>query len=80
MAPLPQNLVGMHTTTNLNVSSFKVQPDDKLIFLSHTHAAHSMFSASYHDTGLELVSDSLAKSYPNLPFWLGVYSWTPSKG
>lgn len=75
LAPLPQNLVGLHTTTNLNVSSFKTQPGDRLIFLSHSHAAHPMFSIPFEKTGLDQITESLASKFPELPFWLGVYSF-----
>lgn len=74
LPPLPQNLVGMHTTTNLNVSSFRVQPSDRLIFLSHTHASHAQFSLPFEDSNLEQISSTLAERFPDLPFWLGVFS------
>ncbi len=74
LAPLPQNLIGMHTTTNLNISSFKTQPADKLIFLSHSHVSHPLYSTPFEKTSVDEVTDSLAKRYPELPFWLGVYS------
>src|SRR5690606_11349068 len=32
LSPLPQNVIGLHTTTNLNISSFKIQPEDRLVF------------------------------------------------
>lgn len=74
LAPLPQNMIGVHTTTNLNISSFKTQPGDRLVFLSHTHSAHPLFSLPYTDTTLDRVSSALSERHPELPFWLGVLS------
>lgn len=72
LAPLPANMLGLHTTTNLNVSSFKTQPSDRLIFLSHSHVTNSMYTVPFERTSLDKISESLAQKFPNLPFWLGV--------
>jgi hypothetical protein len=73
LAPLPQNLLGLHTTTNMNVASFKVQPADRLVFLSHTIVSHPLFTSPFHESTLDAVSSQLAKQYPDAPFWLGVF-------
>lgn len=75
LAPLPQNLIGLNTTTNLNISSFKTQPGDRLIFLSHSFAASTVYSTPFEKTSLDQVSSRLAENHPELPFWLGVYSF-----
>jgi hypothetical protein len=72
LSPLPQNMIGLHTTSNMNISSFKVQPKDKLIFLSHSLIAQSLSKISYNNSDFDGISDSLAKQYPDLPFWLGM--------
>lgn len=74
-APLPQNLIGLHTTTNLNVASFKSQPGDRLIFVSHSHAAHTSYSTPFEQTTIDKISESLAQKHPDLPFWLGVFAF-----
>jgi hypothetical protein len=74
LAPLPQNLIGFHTTTNLNISSFKTQPGDRLIMLSHSHAAATVFSTPFEKSNLDAISASISAQHPHLPFWLGVYS------
>lgn len=77
LAPLPQNVLGLHTTTNMNVSSFKIQPQDRLVLLSHSVVTNPLYNLPFDKTSLNQVSESLAKSYPDLPFWLGVCSnWT----
>lgn len=72
LPPLPQNLIGLHNTTNVNISSFKTQPGDKLILLSHSVVSHPLFTLSFDRAKLDAISDSLAVEYPELPFWLGV--------
>ncbi len=72
LPPLPQNMIGLHTTTNLNVSSFKTQAQDRLIFLSHSHVSHPMNTVTFERTSLDKISETLAQRHPNLPFWLGV--------
>jgi hypothetical protein len=73
MAPLPQNVIGLHTTTNMNVSSFKTQAQDRLIFLSHSVVSNPLFNLSFDDSSLERISRELSAQYPDLPFWLGVF-------
>ncbi len=72
LAPLPQNVIGLHTTTNLNVGSFKTQPGDRLVFLSHSLISHPLYTLPFEQTTLDQISESLAKKYPDQPFWLGV--------
>jgi hypothetical protein len=75
LPPLPQNLIGLHNTTNMNLSSFKTQSGDKLVFLSHSVVSHPFFLTSFEKTDIENISASLAKGHPDLPFWLGVLSF-----
>lgn len=73
LPPLPHNLLGLHTTSNMNIASFKTQPSDKLIFLSHSLVAHPLYTLPFADSTVEVVSATLSKEYPDLPFWLGVF-------
>lgn len=72
LSPLPQNLIGLHTTTNMNVASFKTQSKDRLVFLSHTVVSNPLYHLPFEETTLDKVTQSLAKQYPDLPFWVGV--------
>ena len=72
LPPVPQNMLGLHATTNLNVASFKTQKLDRLILLSHSVVAHPLFAVSSEAAGLESISIALAQKYPELPFWLGI--------
>lgn len=73
LPPLPQNLVGLHTTTNMNISSFRTQPQDRLVLLSHSVVAHPVFTNPFDQTTIEGVTETLSRQYPDLPFWLGVF-------
>jgi hypothetical protein len=72
LPPLPQNLLGLNTTSNMNIGSFKVQPSDKMVFLSHSIVSHPVFNLSYESSDIHQVSSILSKQHPDLPFWLGV--------
>ncbi|MGE4133707.1 MAG: hypothetical protein AB7F86_18870 [Bdellovibrionales bacterium] len=72
LPPLPQNTIGLHTETNLAVGSFKAQPTDKLVFLSHSYVSHPLYSTPFERTTMDNVSAALAQQFPELPFWLGV--------
>ena len=74
LPPLPQNLVGLHTTTNMNVASLRTQPGDRLVLLSHTIASNPIFHLPFERTTLDNVTARLATQYPDLPFWVGVFS------
>jgi hypothetical protein len=76
LAPLPQNLIGLHSTTNMNVGSFKTQPGDRLVFLSHSVVSHPLNALSYEGAEVTAVSAQLSKQYPDLPFWLGIFELT----
>jgi len=72
MAPIPQNVIGLHSTTNVNISSFKTHSGDRLIFLSHSLAASAACSLPYENTSLENITQSLAQKNADLPFWVGL--------
>lgn len=73
LPPLPQNLLGLHTTSNMNISSFKTQAGDRLILLSHSVISHPLYTLPFEDSNIESVSATLSKQYPDLPFWLGMF-------
>ncbi len=72
LAPLPSNLLGLHSTTNLTVLSVRVQPDDHLIFLSHSFSTQLPRPLQDGAPSLNTITETLAKQSPELPFWLGV--------
>ncbi len=75
LPPLPQNLIGLHTSTNMNLSSIRTQKGDRLIFLSHSVVSHPLYGLPSDKTSLDSITESLSKSHPDLPFWLGILSF-----
>ena len=73
LPPLPTNMIGLHNTSNMNISSFKTQPGDRLIFLSHSVVSHPLYTLPFADATLEKISGTLSQRYPELPFWLGLF-------
>ncbi len=72
LPPLPQNMIGLHPTTNMNIASFRTQPNDRLVMLSHSMASDPVFSHSFEQANLDSISQTLARHHPEIPFWLGV--------
>ena len=75
LPPLPQNLLGLHTSSNMNIASFKTQPGDLLIFLSHSVVSHPLYTLPFEQANIDSISSTLSKAYPELPFWLGLFSF-----
>lgn len=71
-SPLPQNLIGLHTTSNLNISSLKTKKGDRLVFLSHSLIAHPLNNTPYDKSDIDGITETLSKNHPDLPFWLGI--------
>lgn len=73
LPPLPQDLLGLYSTSNLKVVTFRPAPGDKLIFLNHSYLPPSIFQTKIEQHNLDELSQILIKDRPNLPFWMGVY-------
>ena len=73
LPPLPQNLIGLHTTTIMNVNMFKTQPGARLVFLSHSVVSVPLTGLPCEGAEIGAISEVLSKSYPDLPFWLGIF-------
>jgi hypothetical protein len=78
LAPLPHELLGLHSTSNFSVISFRPQPGDELILVSRTRIPTSLLLAASEEQNLDGLSRILASDDPNEPFWLGhfpISSW-----
>lgn len=71
--PLPSNVIGLHTTSNFMVRSFRPQADDKLVFVSRSFLPSVIFKTPKNFRTLEGFSAILARENPDVPFWLGVH-------
>jgi hypothetical protein len=79
LAPLPGNMIGLHTTSNFQVLSFRPRNDDKLIFLSRSFLPAPLFQPNLE---LDSLTKALSIDDPEQPFWLGLYdlpNWSGSE-
>ncbi len=67
-APLPQNLLGLHSTSNFEVKSLKLKPKDQIILISRSVLPASLFEKTF---SIDEVRLRLAKDNPAMPFWIG---------
>ncbi len=70
MAPLPQSLLGLTTTSNFSVQFFRPQQGDQILLLSRSRVAPQIFTLP--SFSLEKLSDSLVKDSPEMAFWMGL--------
>ena len=70
--PLPADLLGIHSTSDFAVHSFRSQPGDRLILLSRSVVPASLFSVPAEKRHLEGISHHLALADAESPFWLAV--------
>lgn len=69
---LPAQLLGLDSSLNLNINSFRARSGDKVLLLSHSHLPEDLFHMRGRDTELDTVSRALANAHPDLAFWLGI--------
>ena len=68
---LPAHLLGLDSTVNFNINSFRARPGDRLVLLSHSHLPTSLFTYPSGEATLPSMTSRLAKEHPDLAFWLG---------
>ncbi len=69
---LPNTLLGIYNTTQFTIQYFRTRPSDKLILLSSPNIPSELYQISHSDIELNTMSQTLTKSSPELPYWLGV--------
>lgn len=76
LPPLPTQLLGLDSSLNLNINSFRARVEDRLILLSHSHLPEVLFKDFSGTPSLDSLSRELARSQPDLAFWLGILEIT----
>jgi hypothetical protein len=71
---LPGHLLGLDNTLNLSINSFRARAGDRVVLLSHSYPAHSVYTMKDSEASLDSISRSLALAHPDLAFWLGILS------
>jgi hypothetical protein len=69
---LPNQLLGLDTTVNLTLNSFRAQPGDKVMLLSHSSPPPALYSTGHENLSVDGISSMLAKSNPDIAFWVGI--------
>lgn len=69
---LPNQMLGVDNSLNLNMNSFRVQAGDRLIFLSHSAPPHVLYNTSMENLSLDQLTSRLAQAAPKSAFWIGV--------
>ena len=70
--PLPKNLAGIDRPVQVNMTSIRTLESDRLILLSRSYIPNAFYTLPRSRRNLNGISESLSKSDPICPFWLGV--------
>ncbi|MCB0406626.1 MAG: hypothetical protein KDD34_00400 [Bdellovibrionales bacterium] len=72
LPPLPNALMGLEKTIQLNLYTYPLSSDCKVILLSRSFVPPRFLSVDGSDVNIELLVDTLIKQDESMPFWLGV--------
>ncbi len=73
---LPNQLLGLDSSLNLTINSFRPQDLDQLILLSHSQLPRDLYQLNSNEFELDKISQRLAKLSPQLAFWLGLIKFS----
>ena len=73
---LPNQLLGLDSSLNLTINSFRPQPYDQLVLLSHSELPRELYQMTPRDFELDQMSKHLSKISPDLAFWLGLIEFS----
>ena len=76
MPSLPNQLLGLDSSLNLTINSFRPQNEDQLVLLSHSQLPREIYQLSSNEFELDHMSQQLSKLNPQLAFWLGLISFS----
>lgn len=71
---LPAQLLGLDTTVNPTINSFRARPGDQIVLLSHSRVPTEIFSMTNKDLNLDEVVRRISKTRSGTAFWLGLLS------
>lgn len=69
---LPNQLLGLDSTLNLTINSFRAQDDDQIILLSHSSVPKTVYNLKESEISLDSLSRALAHTQPDVAYWLGI--------
>lgn len=69
---LPSQMLGLDSSINLTLNSFRARPGDRVALVSHSHLPESVFTLPGPQMNVDSLSKMIASSSPNHAFWVGV--------
>ncbi len=75
---LPNQLLGLDSTVNVSMNSFRAKPGDRIILMSHSSPPPLLYGLGRETLTLDHISRVLAKSDPDLAFWIGILHLEPA--
>lgn len=72
LSPLPHSLIGLYSTSNFSIQSFRINSGDQLIFLARSHFPQEFLKMASHSRNIDQLSRALSHEHPDIPFWLAV--------
>lgn len=71
---LPVQLLGLDSTTNLTINSFRARAGDKLLMVSHSRPPTELFALGSQQIDPDSIVRSLSTQQHDTAFWLGFLS------
>lgn len=75
LSPLPENLLGLASTTNFMVHSLHLSPGDRLLLLQRSLVPSRLLSLPRPERNLKSFSLLLARHSSEIPYWIGQLSF-----
>ncbi|RYZ64160.1 MAG: hypothetical protein EOP05_22475 [Proteobacteria bacterium] len=72
LSGLPSQLMGLDSSLNLSINSFRAHAGDKLALISHSHLPEGIFAIQRDQISVDGLSRAVAAATPNHAFWVGV--------
>ena len=70
--PLPNSLLGVHSTTAPTIRTLRLLESDRILLLSHSWIPAQFYSLDRDQRNLDSLSSSLSTNSPDEPFWAGI--------
>lgn len=72
MPGLPAQVLGLDSSLNLSLNSFRARAGDKIALVSHSHLPEAIFGAADDTMTVDSLSRLVATASPDHAFWIGL--------
>ena len=73
LAPLPSKLLGLETSSDFAIETFRPAAQDRFILLARSGSPAALYNLPESKRSLDQISTLLSNENPELPFWLGIF-------